>query len=162
MKTYKKQCRFSSIDEGLVTENVFVVDNSAVINDSDIFFNLGRHRIIVPTAVIKELNGLKRSTVSRKANAAKRASKTLEDLGYRQNMAFGALTSVGSRVKIFNRYMTVNELKGWADNQIVGAALKLKKENRHYNVVLVTNDRDMQNVTISYGIQAENYPFSRN
>jgi rRNA maturation endonuclease Nob1 len=58
--------------------------------------------------------------------------------------------------------MTVNELKGWADNQIVGAALKLKKENRHYNVVLVTNDRDMQNVTISYGIQAENYPFSRN
>jgi len=162
MKTYKEQSRFSSIDEGLETENVFVVDTSAVINDPDIFFNLGRHRIIVPTAVIKELNGLRRSTVSRKASAAKRASRTLDDLGYRQNMAFGALTPVGSSVRIFNRYMTVNELKGWADNRIVGAALKLKKENRHYNVVLVTNDRDMQNVTISYGIQAENYPFSKN
>jgi len=162
MNSYKKARENSSIDDELETENVFVVDTSAVISDPDIFFNLGRHRIIVPTAVIKELNGLRRSTVSRKASAAKRASRTLDDLGYRQNMAFGALTPVGSSVRIFNRYMTVNELKGWADNRIVGAALKLKKENRHYNVVLVTNDRDMQNVTISYGIQAENYPFSKN
>jgi hypothetical protein len=62
-------------------EDVFVVDTSVIIKDPDVFFNLGRKWIIVSTAAIKELGGLKWSTDSKKAGAAKRASRTRDDLG---------------------------------------------------------------------------------
>ena len=157
-----KERRKGRLDDELEMEDVFVVDTSVMIDDPDVFFNLGRKWIVVPTAVIRELDGLKRSTDSKKACAAKRASRTLDDLGYHQDIAFGALTSAGSIVRIFGGYETVNDLESWADNRIVGAAVRLKEENKHYNVVMVSNDRNMCTITRAYGIEAEHYPFSRN
>ena len=162
MNSYKNTKEVLSMDDELDKEDVFVVDTSVIIDDPDVFFALGQKWIIVPTAVIGELDGLKRSRDSKKASAAKRASRTLDDLGYRQNIAFGAITSAGSVVRIFNRYATVDDLESSADNRIVGAAVRLKEENEHYNVVLITNDINMRNVTRAYGVKAENYPFSRN
>lgn len=160
MKGCDKQSRPSSLDEELEMENVYVVDTSVIIADPDVFCKLGRHRIIVPIAVKKELNGLKLSTVTRKADAAAKASRTLDDLGHRQNIAFGAITPEGAFVRIFKRYVPISELEGWADNRIVGAALKLREENKYYNVVLLTNDRKMRHITRSFGIQSEEYPLS--
>ena len=76
MKGYDKQSRPSSLDEELEMENVYVVDTSVIIADPDVFCKLGRHRIIVPIAVKKELNGLKLSTVARKADAAAKQLQT--------------------------------------------------------------------------------------
>ena len=160
MKGYDKQSRSSSLDEELEMENVYVIDTSVIITDPAVFSKLGRHRIIVPIAVKKELNGLRLSTVTRKADAAAKASQTLADLGRRQNIAFGVITPEGAFVRIFKRYVLVSELEGWADNRIVGAALKLREENKYYNVVLLTNDRKMRHITRSYGIRAEEYPLS--
>jgi len=140
-------------------EDVFVLDSSVIIEDPDVFFNLGRKWVIVPTAVIRELDGLKRSTDSKKAGAARRASRTLDDLGYRQNIASGAITSTGSVVRIVNQFMKVDDLATSADNRIVGSAIRLQMENKHYNVVLITNDRNMRSVARSYGIRSEQYPF---
>ena len=100
------------------------------------------------------------STVTRKADAAAKASRTLDDLGRRQNIAFGVITLEGAFVRVFKRYVPVSELEGWADNRIVGAALKLREENKYYNVVLLTNDRKMRHITRSFGIQSEEYPLS--
>ena len=152
----------NSMNDELEMEDVYVVDTSVTINDPDVFFNLGRKWVIVPTAVILELDGLKRHADSKKAGAARRAARTLDNLGYGQNIAFGAITSAGSIVRIFNRYEKVTDLESSADNRIVGAAVRLKSENKHYNVVLVTADINMRNVTRAYGIEARNYPFCRN
>ena len=160
MKGYDKQSSQSSLDEELEMEIVYVLDTSVVINDPDVFCKLGTHRIIVPIAVKKELNGLQLSTVTTKADAAAKAARTLDDLAYRQNITFGAITPAGAFIRIFKRYMPVSELEGWADNRIVGAALQLQEENRHYTVVLLTNDKRMRHITRSYGIRAEEYPLS--
>jgi len=162
MISYKEANEAISMNDELEMEDVFVLDTSVIIDDPDVFFNLGRRWIIVPAAVITELDGLKHSNNSKKAFAARKASRTLDNLGYLQNIAFGAITSVGSIVKIFSRYETVSDLASWADNRVVGAAVRLREENKHYNVVLVTNDRNMRNITRAYGLTAENYPFSRN
>ena len=162
MNSNKEAMEARSMNDELEMEDAYVVDTSVIINCPDIFFNLGRKWVIVPTAVITELDGLKNSTDSKRANAAKRASRILDDLGYRQNIAFGAITTAGSIVKIFNKYETVSDLASLADNRILGAAVKLKSENKHYNVVLVTADRNMRNVSRAYGIVAKNYPFSSN
>ena len=160
MKGYDKQSSQSSLDEELEMEIVYVLDTSVVINDQDVFCKLGPHRIIVPIAVKKELNGLQLSTVTTKADAAAKAARTLDDLAYRQNITFGAITPAGAFIRIFKRYMPVSELEGWADNRIVGAALQLQEENRHYTVVLLTNDKRMRHITKSFGLRAEGYPLS--
>jgi predicted ribonuclease YlaK len=87
-----------------------------IIDDPDVILNLGHKWVIVPTAVIRELDGLKLSTDLKKAGAARKASRTLANLGYRQNIAFGAITSAGSVVRILNRFMTVDGLASAADN----------------------------------------------
>jgi PhoH-like ATPase len=150
------------MDDELEMEKVFVLDTCVILEDPDVFFKLGRKWIVVPTAVIRELDGLKRSSDSKKACAARRAARTLDDLSYRQNITIGAITSAGSAVRIFNRYETLDDLESWADNRILGAAVRLKSENAHYNVVIVTKDRNMRTVGRVYGIEAENYPLSRN
>ena len=160
MKGYDKQSSQSSLDEELEMEIVYVLDTSVVINDPDVFCKLGPHRIIVPIAVKKELNGLQLSTVTTKADAAAKAARTLDDLAYRQNITFGAITPAGAFIRIFKRYMPVSELEGWADNRIVVAALQLQEENRHYTVVLLTNDKRMRHITKSFGLRAEGYPLS--
>jgi len=62
-------------------ENVFVVDTCVLIADPDVLYKLRRCTIIIPTAAVKELDSLKRSPNSRKARAAKRASRNLDKLG---------------------------------------------------------------------------------
>jgi PhoH-like ATPase len=150
------------MDDELEMEDAYVVDTSVIIDDPNVFFKLGQKWIIVPTAVIRELDGLKLSSNAKKAGAARKASRTLDKLGYDQNIAFGALTSTGSVVRIFNRHITVDGLDSVADNRIVGSAIKLQMENKHYSVVLITNDHNMRSVTRSYGIRAEQYPLRIN
>ena len=143
-------------------EDVFVLDTSVLINDPNVICKLRRTRIFVPTAVIRELDGLKRSLNSKKSGAAKKASRNLDTLGCRKYLAFGAITSAGSQVKIFYKYKKVCDLHSWADNQILGAAMQLEEENLHYHVILLSNDRMLRSVTEAYGLEARQYPFSSN
>jgi PhoH-like ATPase len=146
------------LDEDLEMENVVVVDTSVVMADPGIFYHLGRKWIIVPIAVLGELDGLKKSTDPKKSKAARKASRTLDMLGYRQDIAVGSITEAGSVVRIFSRYTPVDDLSSAADNRIVGAAIRLKEENEHYDILMLTNDRNMRNVARSYGIMSEGYP----
>ena len=142
-------------------EDVYVLDTSVLINDPNILCKLRRTRIFVPTAAIREIDGLKRSLNSKKSGAAKKVLKTLDTLGCREYVAFGAITSAGSQVKIFFKYKRVCDLHSMGDNQILGSALKLQEENLHYHVILLSNDRKLRSVTKAYGLEARQYPFSR-
>jgi PhoH-like ATPase len=139
-------------------QTTYVVDTSVLINEPDIFFKLGKCQIIIPTAVIRELDGLKNHTVAATASSARKASRTLDNLGSRQNIASGAKTSVGSTVRICNRFQTVNDLSSYADNKIVGTALKIS-ENSETPVIMLTTDGNMRNIARAHGLRAEPYPF---
>ena len=139
-------------------QKTYVVDTSVLINEPDIFFKLGESQIVIPTAVIRELDGLKNNAVAATATSARKVSRTLDSLGSSQNIASGAKTSVGSIVQICNRYQTFNDLASIADNKIVGTALKLS-ENSVNQVIMLTTDGNMRNVARAHGLRAEAYPF---
>src|SRR5208337_2988273 len=120
-------------------EKTYIVDTSVLIDDPDLFYKLGKSQIVVPTAVIRELDGLKNSTVAATASSARKVSRTLDRLGNKQNIASGARTSAGSTVRICNRYQTVNDLASIADNKIIGTALKLHEETGTLVTVLTTD-----------------------
>jgi len=94
-----------------------------------------------------------------RGKAARQVTRTLDMLGSYQDISTGARTSAGSIVRICNQYKVVDDLASSADNRIVGTAIKLKEEGTG-RVILVSTDGNMRNVTRSYKIKAENYPFS--
>lgn len=143
--------------------NVYVVDTSVLIDYPDIFYTLGNNQIVVPTAVIRELDGIKRNPDpnERKAKSARKVSRTLDQLGRRQDIAKGARIVTGGIVRIYNRHVSIDDLASAADNRIVGAALKLIDESKANMVTLLSGDANMRNIARSYGIKAEGYPFRR-
>ena len=143
------------------TQKTYVVDTSVLIDEPDIFYKLGKSEIVIPIAVIRELDGLKKSEVVATASSARKVSRTLDRLGGTQNIAKWAITSAGSKVQICNRYQTVNDLASVADNKIVGTALKLNETSEN-NVIMLTTDGNMRNVARAHGLRAEPYPFLHN
>lgn len=144
-----------------VRKKIFVIDTSVLIEDPDVLFKLGGNEIVIPTAVIKELDGLKRhpDPDEHRAKAARQVTRTLDMLGSYQDISTGARTSAGSIVRICNQYKVIDDLASNADNRIIGTAIKLKEEGNG-RIILVSTDGNMRNVTRSYKIKAENYPFS--
>jgi len=144
-----------------VRKKIFVIDTSVLIEDPDVLFKLGGNEIVIPTAVIKELDGLKRhpDPDEHRAKAARQVTRTLDMLGSYQDISTGARTSDGSIVRICNQYKVIDDLASNADNRIIGTAIKLKEQTAG-RVILVSTDGNMRNVTRSYKIKAENYPFS--
>jgi rRNA-processing protein FCF1 len=144
-----------------VRKKIFVIDTSVLIEDPDVLFKLGGNEIVIPTAVLKELDGLMKhpDPDEHRAKAARRVTRTLDMLGSYQDISTGARTSAGSIVRICNQYKVIDDLASNADNRIIGTAIKLKEEGNG-RIILVSTDGNMRNVTRSYKIKAENYPFS--
>lgn len=138
----------------------YVLDTSVVIEDPDVFYKLGDGEVVIPTAVIKEIDGIKRNPDPEepRAKAARKVARTLDRLGSYQDISTGAITSSGSTVRICNRYTVIDDLASNADNRIVGTAIKLKEESDE-KVILVSTDGNMRNIARAYRIRAENYPF---
>jgi len=138
----------------------YVLDTNVLINDPDVIYKLGANEIVIPTAVIKEIDGLKRhpDPDEPKAKAARKVTRTMDVLGSSQDISRGARTSTGSSVRICHKYAGIDDLASNADNRIVGTAIQLKKETQG-RVILISRDGNVRNVARAYGIKAENYPF---
>jgi predicted ribonuclease YlaK len=135
----------------------YVLDTSVLIEDPDVFYKLGDGDIVLSTAVIKEIDGLKKNPDDVRAKAARKVARTLDRIGSYGDISRGARTFTGSRVMITPEYTEIDALASNADNRIVGTAVRLQKEAGN-EVILVSTDGNMRNVTRSYGITAENYP----
>jgi len=140
-------------------QKIYVLDTSILIEDPDVFYKLGGSEIIVPTAVVKEIDGLKRHPDPKepKAKAARKVARMLDRLGSYQDIAAGARTSVGSVVRIYNQYAAIDDLASEADNRVVGASIKIKSEMGE--VTLLTTDNNMRTIARAYGVRSEFYPF---
>ncbi len=134
----------------------YVIDTNVLLSDPDILLTLPGCRIVVPIAVIGELDRFKNLPDPEDPNAvsAREVARILDDLGSRGDISRGATTPSRSTIMIYRSFVPVSGLSG-ADNRIVGAALKLKKDRP---VTVLSNDRNLRNVARAYGITATAYP----
>ncbi len=137
----------------------YVTDTSVLIKYPDILHELSGCRIVIPMAVIVELDRFKSLANAQdpRAKAARAITRTLDSLGNEQDISRGARTPGGSIVMIYRSHANVNGLASRADNKIVGTALKLMKGGKE--VVVLSNDANLRNVARAYGITATEYPF---
>jgi rRNA-processing protein FCF1 len=118
----------------------YVFDTSYLIEYPEAINNI-TGALVVPAIVLKQLDGLKNS---QKEDAAKRARAS-------SNAILEAHKS--GRLKIVGEFKKVDMLASYADNVIVGTALKIKDTNPE--VVLMTTDVNMKIAAESAGILYE-------
>ncbi len=117
-----------------------VVDTSAMIGRPDVI-NLIDGQVFVPLTVIKQLDGLKNSEAAEKRKNARRASNFIE-AGIKEK-----------KISVLTKFDPVDGLDNASDNKIVGAAVRLKKENPDAEVSLIATDRNMRIVASAHGIK---------
>jgi len=136
----------------------YVPDTSALQLETDLMYRIGESLIVIPTAVIKELDGLKYSSRELVARAARKVARTLDRIGNYGDVVYGVRFSIGGILHIYSGYEVIDDLYSDADNRIVGAAIKIKEELR-CTVTLVTTDTNMRHIARTYWLKTELYPF---
>jgi rRNA-processing protein FCF1 len=129
-----------------------------LIYDPDIIFKDGTVDFVIPMAVIKELDGLKKSDNDTVAKAARQVSRTLDRIGEYADLGAGVRLSTGSSLKVMKDYKEINDLASEEDNKILGTALLMKEAYRDKTIVLCTMDVNMKNVARLHGIRVDIAP----
>ena len=142
-------------------DRTYVLDTTVVLYDPDVFYRL-QGRIVIPTSVIKEIDGLKRRD-DNAGYAARKAARTLdvlgsyEEFGVHGDLATGVSLSTGGIILVYPFYEVIDALDSEADNRVVGTALNLKN-NGARNITLLASDINMRTVARAYGIRTRHYP----
>lgn len=140
----------------MVRKWTYVLDTSIMIYDPEIMYRLGDSRIVLPAAVVKELDGLKNSPYRNTGRAARKAARILDMLGIYGNLAEGVELHTGGSVLLYHEYEAIDDLASAVDNRVVGAAIRLKR--KWGDVVLLTMDSNMRTVSRAHGVRADFYP----
>lgn len=129
--------------------NLYVFDTSALISNPNVVRKSRRHGVIIPSAVLRQLDGLKNSGDGNTAYWARKASQAIEKQQTKGNLL------------ILSEYVSISNLPNRADNQIVGTALWIRKHYDQYcdrkpkNTILVSTDRNMRIVAQNCGLKVE-------
>jgi rRNA-processing protein FCF1 len=118
----------------------YVFDTSYLIEYPEAINNI-MGTLVIPAIVLKQLDGLKNSE---KADTAKRARAASNAILEAQRIG---------RLRIVGEFKKVDMLASYADNVIVGTALKIKETKPE--VVLITTDTNMKIAAESTGILYE-------
>ncbi|MCX5814860.1 MAG: PIN domain-containing protein [Proteobacteria bacterium] len=121
----------------------YVLDTSALINYPDIISTIKGHNVVIPGAVIRQLDYLKNSNDESVAWCSRRASQSIEK--YQRKNRVTIMSNMGNGL--------VDMLHSGADNQIVATGRYLKNQGR--NVCLLSTDRNMRIAARKYGMAAE-------
>lgn len=130
----------------------YVTDTSVLITNPDVVYTLAGV-VVVPAAVIREIDGLKRSDKEEVAKAARKIARLLDRLGSRGNIAEGVNLNSVVRIRVVTSSRPIDGLSSERDNRIVGTAVALRDMGE--DVVLLTTDTNMRTIARAYGITAE-------
>lgn len=139
-------------------KKTYVLDTTVLIHEPDVFYKLGDADIVIPLAVIRELDGLKNSDSELVAKAARQVSRILDRISsYSDMRETGGNISSGARIFIETNYEKVEGIESEGDRQIIGTALYLKKKGVK-NLILATTDTNMRIVGRTYSLKLEYMP----
>lgn len=142
-----------------MAQKVFVLDTNVLIHDSEAIYKFPRHPVVIPLAVIEELDHLKRSPGELGKNA-RAAIREIDSLAGQApgNMCKGIELENGSKVRIeveAHEKAELMALPDVKDNWIIMTALILKK--RRQRVVFVSKDLAARIKAHAFGLEAVDY-----
>ncbi len=125
-------------------KRTLIIDTSTLLQNPAIVAQSKANTVAIPVVVLKQLDGLKKSSVQAKAYASRRASRSIEK----------HLKS-GGDVRIVTDWIKMDLLDNNSDNQVIGTALWLK-QNGYGEVTLLSTDTNMRIAAEGAGIATGN------
>src|SRR4030095_10737201 len=140
----------------------FLLDTNVILHDSSCIFQFKEHDIVIPIAVLEELDHFKRGSQVINLNAREFA-RTLDTLT--GSALFNGGISLGKGrgkvsiaiTKSISDYIREIFKEDTADHRILSAALDIKHRKRSDNVIIVTKDVNLRMKAKAVGIHAEDY-----
>ena len=121
----------------LVLDTTVLIDNPAIISS----LTSKENKVVIPLAVIGQLDGLKNNENKEKAEKARKASRAILEAQGRKE------------IEVVNNFKKgADVLNSSADNKIIGTCLRLKEQGE--NVIVLTTDVNMEITAKSMGIEA--------
>lgn len=141
-------------------QKTYVVDTNVLILSPNAVENFEEHRVIIPLAVIEELDGLKNAEGDKGVNA-RSAIRLLEKYRGVGDLVDGIDLENGGFLRVEKNFVDVElpvdlpMIKN--DNRILRVCKGLAESGKHDKVVLVTKDILLRIKAQIIGIQAEDY-----
>lgn len=141
-------------------QKVYVLDSSVLLHDPKAIFQFEDNEVIVPYAVLEELENTKRYMDS-VGQAARKAIRYLDQLREQGKLSQGVSLNSGGKLRIELNHMSGNVLPllsdpGLADNRIITVCLNLAVEEDK-PVILVTKDIAMRVKADALGVMTQDY-----
>lgn len=138
----------------------YVVDTNVLILSPHAIENFEEHQVIIPLAIIEELDGLKNAEGDKGANA-RSAIRLLEKYRLKGDLLDGISLDNGGFLRIEKNFVNVElpvdlpTIKN--DNRILRVCKGLVESGKHEKVILVTKDILLRIKAQIIGVQAEDY-----
>lgn len=143
---------------------IYVLDTNVLISDTNCLTSFDDNEVVIPLAVIEELDKLK-SRKDEVGESSREISRKLDHYRKEGKLFDGIKLESGGVIRVCSspnieeaQYASVPvEIKdGKIDNLIILTAYKLKS-NAHENVIVVSNDTNVRIKCDALGIQSEEY-----
>lgn len=142
-------------------KKIFVLDTNVLLHDPNALHSFQKHDIVIPIAVIEELDKFKKGLDDMGRNA-RQVSRYLDELRLKAPLSKGVPLEKGGTLRIVMDKKGEDDLppeliaaKG--DNRILSVALNLHKTSGKNRVIVVTKDTNMRIKADALGLAAEDY-----
>ena len=142
-------------------KKIFVIDTNVILHDPTAILRFEDNEIVLPIAVIEELDRFKKQPEMTGRNA-RQVSRTLDDLRQEGHLTTGVMLSNGGKLRVaLSDRQTLKglppELSGdVADNAILAVGLQCKHQCQ-CPVVVVSKDTNLRIKADALGLNAEDY-----
>ena len=144
-------------------KKIFVLDTNVLLNDPRAIYSFEENDVIIPLAVLEEIDNLKTKSSDLGFNA-RESSRILEEIRSKGNLQKGVELESGGTVKIIiNGGLELPEglSSSKMDNRIISTAIHLQKENTDKKVIMISDDINLRLICDAYGLEAEEHNSSR-
>ena len=154
--------RGSGLDENNIPRKIYVLDTNVLIHDPHALNQFDEHDVVLPIAVLEELDKVKRGFEDLARNV-REASRQLEQLSDScGDLSKGCPLPGGGSLLFELNHRALDILpeslaKGSGDNRIIAVTMSLKKENPDREVILVSKDINMRIKARALGLVTEDY-----
>ncbi|MFC1850578.1 PhoH family protein [candidate division CSSED10-310 bacterium] len=143
-------------------KKIYVLDTNVILHDSSCIYQFEEHDVVVPIAVLEELDQFKKGNETLNFHA-REFVRTLDSLSgdtiFEGGLTFGPEQSwiIIKLERNFHEDLALNFSSQKADHHILNTAYHLAQENLERQVILVSKDVNLRMKAKSIGLRAQDY-----
>lgn len=141
-----------------------MLDTNVLLMDPRAIFSFQENDIVLPLAVVEEIDDQKNKTNVIGYNA-RETSRILDKLREKGRLNEGVELDHGGKIKIVINGKDLILPRGLSstkmDNRIISTAIHLDRDNPDREVILVSNDINLRLIADAFGLKAEEYRTNR-